>query len=137
MARCSNQPGFSTISAGLSVELALALGPGPAGIQQLRKAIDIFPTSKAVNTLVSFYIRQGRYLFYSHPCLMNNLYFYTIILFKRYNNTHSDNFIFTGDYVAALHILNEFVEFVEACVVAGARGNYNAILHRYYFIMKI
>jgi len=45
--------------------------------------------------------------------------------------------ILTGDYVAALQILNEFVEFVEACVVAGARGNYNAILHRYYLIMKI
>lgn len=42
------------------------------------------------------------------------------------------NFIFIGDYVAALQILNEFVEFAEACVVAGARGNYNAILHRYY-----
>lgn len=40
----------------------------------------------------------------------------------------------TGDYVAALQILNEFVEFVEACVVAGARGNYNAILHRYFMI---
>ena len=62
MARCSNQPGFNTISAGLSIELALALGPGPAGIQQLRKAIDIFPTSKAINTLVSFHIRQGQYL---------------------------------------------------------------------------
>lgn len=37
-----------------------------------------------------------------------------------------------GDYVAALQILNEFVEFIEACVAAGARGNYNAILHRYY-----
>lgn len=59
MVRCNNQPGFNTISAGLSVELALALGPSPAGIQQLRKAIDIFPTSKAINTLVSFYIRQG------------------------------------------------------------------------------
>lgn len=59
MARCSSQPGFNTISAGLSVELALALGPGPAGIQQLRKAIDIFPTSKAINTLVTFHISQG------------------------------------------------------------------------------
>lgn len=59
MLRCTNQPGFNTISAGLSVELALALGPSPAGIQQLRKAIDIFPTSKAINTLVSFYISQG------------------------------------------------------------------------------
>lgn len=59
MARCSSQPGFNTISAGLSVELALALGPGPAGIQQLRKAIDVFPTSKAINTLVSFHISEG------------------------------------------------------------------------------
>jgi len=33
--------------------------------------------------------------------------------------------------VAALQILSEFVEFVEAYVAAGARGNYNAILHRY------
>ncbi|XP_071561408.1 40-kDa huntingtin-associated protein [Temnothorax nylanderi] len=47
-----------------------------------------------------------------------------------YKTGVSDNFILTGDYVAALQILNEFVEFVEACVVAGARGNYNAILHR-------
>lgn len=39
--------------------------------------------------------------------------------------------------MAALQILNEFVEFVEACVVAGARGNYNAILHRYYYVIKI
>lgn len=59
MARCSSQPGFNTISAGLSVELALALGPSSAGIQYLRKAIDIFPTSKAINTLVSFHINQG------------------------------------------------------------------------------
>lgn len=64
MVRCNNQPGFNTISAGLSVELALALGPSPAGIQQLRKAIDIFPTSKAINTLVSFYINQGWPLFH-------------------------------------------------------------------------
>ncbi|EZA61217.1 Factor VIII intron 22 protein [Ooceraea biroi] len=91
--RCSNQSGFNAISAGLSVELALALGPSPAGIQQLRKAIDTFPTSKAIDTLVSFHISQG-------------------------------------DYVAALQILSEFVEFVEAYVAAGARGNYNAILHR-------
>ncbi|KAH0944467.1 hypothetical protein HN011_007298 [Eciton burchellii] len=91
--RCSNQSGFNAISASLSVELALALGPSPAGIQQLRKAIDVFPTSKAIDTLVSFHISQG-------------------------------------DYVAALQILSEFVEFVEAYVAAGARGNYNATLHR-------
>ncbi|XP_020292857.1 factor VIII intron 22 protein-like [Pseudomyrmex gracilis] len=94
MIRCSNQLGFNIVSASLSVELALALGSNPASIQQLRKAVDIFPTSKAIKTLISFHINQG-------------------------------------DYVAALQILNEFVEFVEACVAAGARGNYNAILHRY------
>ncbi|KAG7199148.1 hypothetical protein KM043_018037 [Ampulex compressa] len=93
LARCSNQPGFNTMSAGLILELALALGPCSAGIQQLRKAIDVFPTSKAINTLVSYHIKQG-------------------------------------DYVSALQILTEFVEYVEAYVAASARGNYNAILHR-------
>lgn len=64
--RCTNQAGFNTISAGLSIELALVLGPSPASIQQLCKAIDIFPTSKAINTLVSFHINQGLcLLFYS------------------------------------------------------------------------
>lgn len=73
--RCSNQLGFNTISAGLSIELALALGPNPAGIQQLRKAIDIFPTSKAINTLVSFHINQGESLFTPHSmCKKINLY---------------------------------------------------------------
>lgn len=91
--RCNSQPGYNAMSAGLALELALAIGPSPAGTQQLRKAIEIFPTSKAINTLVSFYIKQG-------------------------------------DYVSALQTLNEFVEFVEAYVNAGARGNYNAILHR-------
>lgn len=50
------------MSAGLALELALALGSTPAGIQQLRKAIDIFPTIKAINTLVSYHIKQGKYL---------------------------------------------------------------------------
>lgn len=90
---CNSQPGFNTMSAGLAVELALALGPSSAGIQQLRKAIKIFATPKAINTLVSYHISQG-------------------------------------DYVTALQVLNEFVEFIETYVAAGARGNYNAILHR-------
>ncbi|XP_003707016.2 40-kDa huntingtin-associated protein [Megachile rotundata] len=93
LARCYNQPGFNTMSAGLALELALALGPTSAGIQQLRKAIDIFPTSKAINTLVSYHIKQG-------------------------------------DYVSALQILNEFVEFIESYINVGARGNYSIILHR-------
>lgn len=76
MARCSNQPGFNTISAGLSLELALALGPGPAGIQQLRKAIDIFPTSKAINTLVSFHISQGWCLSIKSYRIFCNIYFF-------------------------------------------------------------
>lgn len=59
MMRCSNQPGFNTISASLLIELALALGSSPASIQQLRKAVDIFPTSKAIHTLISFYISEG------------------------------------------------------------------------------
>lgn len=75
MVRCNNQPGFNTISAGLSVELALALGPSPAGIQQLRKAIDIFPTSKAINTLVSFYISLGWPLFHSRR-ILRTVYWY-------------------------------------------------------------
>ncbi|XP_043592328.1 40-kDa huntingtin-associated protein-like [Bombus pyrosoma] len=93
LARCHNQPGFNTMSAGLALELALALGSTPAGIQQLRKAIDIFPSIKAINTLVSYHIKQG-------------------------------------DYVSALQILNDFVEFVESYINAGARGNYSVILHR-------
>ncbi|CAL7942938.1 unnamed protein product [Xylocopa violacea] len=93
LARCHNQSGFNTMSAGLALELALALGPTPAGTQQLRKAIDIFPTTKAINTLVSYHIKQG-------------------------------------DYVSALQILNDFVEFIESYINAGARGNYSIILHR-------
>ncbi|XP_053979137.1 40-kDa huntingtin-associated protein-like [Hylaeus anthracinus] len=93
LARCQNQPGFNTMSAGLALELALALDSTPAGIQQLRKAIDIFPTAKAINTLVSYHINQG-------------------------------------DYVSALQILNEFVEFIETYINTGARGNYSVILHR-------
>lgn len=93
LTHCYNQPGFNTMSAGLALELALALGPTPAGIQQLCKAIDIFPTIKAINTLASYYIKQG-------------------------------------DYVSALQILNDFVEFVESYINAGAKGNYNIILHR-------
>ncbi|XP_076246666.1 40-kDa huntingtin-associated protein isoform X2 [Calliopsis andreniformis] len=93
LARCQNRSGFNTMSAGLALELALALGPTPAGSQQLRKAIDIFPTAKAISTLVSYHIKQG-------------------------------------DYVSALQILNEFVEFIETYTNAGARGNYNVILHR-------
>lgn len=93
LARCYNQPGFNTMSAGLALELALTLGPTSAGIQQLRKAIDIFPTSKAINTLVSYHIKQG-------------------------------------DYVSALQILNDFVEFIESYINVGARGNYSIILHR-------
>ena len=93
LARCQNQPGFNTMSAGLALELALALGPTSAGIQQLRKAIDIYPTAKAISTLVSYHIKQG-------------------------------------DYVSALQILNEFVEFIEANTNAGARGNYSDVLHR-------
>lgn len=61
MIRCSNQLGFNIVSASLSVELALALGSNPASIQQLRKAVDIFPTSKAIKTLISFHISQGYY----------------------------------------------------------------------------
>lgn len=49
------------MSAGLALELALALGATSAGIQQLRKAIDIFSTSKAINTLVSYHIKQGEH----------------------------------------------------------------------------
>ncbi|KAK9306887.1 hypothetical protein QLX08_002532 [Tetragonisca angustula] len=93
LARCHNQIGFNTMSASLALELALALGPTPAGIQQLCKAIDVFPTIKAINTLVSYHIKQG-------------------------------------DYVSALQILNDFVEFVESYINAGARGNYSVILHR-------
>ncbi|XP_076753294.1 40-kDa huntingtin-associated protein [Xylocopa sonorina] len=93
LARCHNQSGFNTMSAGLALELALALGPTPAGTQQLCKAIDIFPTTKAINTLVSYHIKQG-------------------------------------DYVSALQILNDFVEFIESYINAGARGNYSIILHR-------
>ncbi|XP_076281989.1 40-kDa huntingtin-associated protein isoform X1 [Lasioglossum baleicum] len=93
LARCQNQTGFSTMSAGLALELAIALGPTPAGIQQLRKAIDIFPTVKAISTLVSYHIKQG-------------------------------------DYVSALQILNEFVEFIEIYINTGAKGNYSVILHR-------
>ncbi|XP_017767313.1 PREDICTED: factor VIII intron 22 protein-like [Eufriesea mexicana] len=93
LTRCHNQSGFGTMSAGLALELALALGPTPAGTQQLRKAIDIFPTTKAINTLVSYHIMQG-------------------------------------DYVSALQILNDFVEFVESYINAGARGNYSVILYR-------
>ena len=49
------------MSASLALELALALGPTPAGIQQLCKAIDVFSTIKAINTLVSYHIKQGKY----------------------------------------------------------------------------
>ncbi|OAD60500.1 Factor VIII intron 22 protein [Eufriesea mexicana] len=70
LTRCHNQSGFGTMSAGLALELALALGPTPAGTQQLR------------------------------------------------------------DYVSALQILNDFVEFVESYINAGARGNYSVILYR-------
>lgn len=93
LVRCTGQPGFSTMSAGLALELALALGPSPAGIHQLRKAIEIFPTPKTITTLVSYHIKQG-------------------------------------DYITALQILTEFFEFVETYVNAGAKGNYNVILHR-------
>ncbi|KAI4489352.1 hypothetical protein M0802_011221 [Mischocyttarus mexicanus] len=91
--RCNNQMGFNTLSAGLAIELALSLGANSAGIQQLRKSIDTFPTPKAINTLTSYYIEQG-------------------------------------DYVAALNVLNEFVEFVKAYINIGIRGNYNVILRQ-------
>ncbi|CAK9802524.1 40-kDa huntingtin-associated protein [Anthophora quadrimaculata] len=93
LARCHNQSGFNTMSAGLALELALALDSTPAGIQQLRKAIDIFPTTKAISTLVSYHIKQS-------------------------------------DYVSALQILNDFIDFIESYINAGARGNYSVILHR-------
>ncbi|XP_033325388.1 40-kDa huntingtin-associated protein isoform X3 [Megalopta genalis] len=93
LARCQNQTGFSTMSAGLALELAIALGPTPAGIQQLYKAIGIFPTVKAISTLVSYHIKQG-------------------------------------DYVSALQIINELVEFIEIYINTGAKGNYSVILHR-------
>lgn len=70
LTHCYNQPGFNTMSAGLALELALALGPTPAGIQQLCKAIDIFPTIKAINTLASYHIKQGKYLL----LIINNYY---------------------------------------------------------------
>lgn len=92
LAHCNSQPGFGIIYAGLALELALALGSCPAGIQQLKKAIEICPTSTAINTLVSYQIKQG-------------------------------------DYITALQILTDFVEFIEAYVNGGARGNYNIILH--------
>ncbi|XP_015187216.1 PREDICTED: factor VIII intron 22 protein-like isoform X2 [Polistes dominula] len=79
--RCSNQMGFNTLSAGLAIELALSLGANSAGIQQLRKSIDTFPTPK-------------------------------------------------GDHVAALNVLNEFVEFVKTYINIGIRSNYNVILRR-------
>ncbi|XP_012273589.1 factor VIII intron 22 protein [Orussus abietinus] len=62
LARSSDQPGFSTMSAGLAMELALALGPTSAGIQQLRTAISMQKTPQAINTLASYYIKQGDYV---------------------------------------------------------------------------
>lgn len=85
--------GFTTLSAGLAIELAISLGANSAGIQQLQKSIDTFPTLKAISTLTSYYIEQG-------------------------------------DYIAALNVLNEFVEFVKAYINIGVRGNYSVILRR-------
>jgi len=110
------------------------LGPSPAGTQQLRKAIDVFPTSKAVDTLVSFHISQGWLLFHIRNVARDHLS--SREQKRRLHVRNVLHFILTGDYVAALQILSEFVEFVEAYVAAGARGNYNATLHRYICVNK-
>jgi hypothetical protein len=114
------------------------LGPSPAGIQQLRKAIDVFPTSKAIDTLVSFHISQGWLLFHIRNVVRDHLSSRKQKREKRRLHVNATflYFVLTGDYVAALQILSEFVEFVEAYVAAGARGNYNATLHRYTRVNK-
>ncbi|KAF7405403.1 hypothetical protein HZH66_004309 [Vespula vulgaris] len=45
-------------------------------------------------------------------------------------NTLISFYIEQGDYVTALNVLNEFVEFVKAYINIGIRGNYNVILRR-------
>ena len=59
LARLENQEGFGIMSAGLALELALALGANSEGVQYLTKAVHAHPTVYAINMLVSCYIKQG------------------------------------------------------------------------------
>lgn len=93
VASSQTETGFDMISAGAIIELALALGPTPAGAQLLRKSISILPTCLAIGTLVSYYIEQG-------------------------------------DYSAALNVITELVDLIEANVGSGAIGNYRKLLHK-------
>ena len=61
VADSQTETGNRISAAGCLIELALALGPTPAGAQQLRKSISILPTCHAISTLVSYYIKQTDY----------------------------------------------------------------------------
>lgn len=58
---------------------------------------------------------------------MNNFLYYIKIFHLYHDYLHV---IIPGDYVTALNVLNEFVEFVKAYINIGIRGNYNVILRR-------
>lgn len=66
LARCDNQEGFAVMSAGLAMELAMALGASSEGIEYLCKAIHTHPTVHAINMLVTYYTKQGIHKFASN-----------------------------------------------------------------------
>ncbi|XP_043273747.1 40-kDa huntingtin-associated protein-like [Venturia canescens] len=94
VASVQSDHGFGMISAGTVIELASAIGPTPAGAQQLRKSISILPTTLAIGKLATFYTKQA-------------------------------------DYGAALSVITELVDLIEANVACTKTGNYRKILHKY------
>ncbi|KAL7301682.1 hypothetical protein TKK_0005683 [Trichogramma kaykai] len=92
LTRCETKEHFGVMAAGLAIELATALGANTEGIEYLYKSVHAHSTVKAINMLVSYYIKQG-------------------------------------NYVSALHVLNELVEMIENHTGSKCTGYYRDILH--------